>query len=555
MRKKKPMPTFKHPKSVMNRKIPTMVGLLILIGALVAGLFLFSDGTGVFAPRATPQTTPKKYRITNLTDTSFTVSFYTDEATPGFVKYGTDSDKLDSQTSDDRDQLSGEIGEYRLHHVTLRGLEPATTYYYVLGTGSRAEFDNGGEPFQIKTAVEPDTPLPKANTVFGSVSTAGGTPAEGSIVYLSAEGMADMSSLVKSSGSWAIALSKARNAAGTDYAGITSETQLDLVVLGTKPDVVIRHQTTVAEAQPVPELSFGEDGSTQTASETGSASPTPTKALLATPSPTPANQVDLSTEEDGTATKSADSAREASISGRLQDLLAESAAAESTGSATLDLGVQETEESDPPVTTDKPKIKGTAKPGVDVKIQVHSDNQIESTVTANENGEFELDLEALKEGLEPGEHTVTYSYIDPDTGEEVTKTETFWVEDPNAVLAQAAQTGDNDYTDDSTTGSTSQTAEADGGVDDSSEADIPYGSGNPYPLSSPTPTSSVASGSSTPTPTTSTKGGTRSAQVATESSMYKSGSVGTTLALVLAGLFFIFAGSWSWWLAGVSEEE
>jgi hypothetical protein len=37
--------------------------------------------------------------------------------------------------------------------------------------------------------------------------------------------------------------------------------------------------------------------------------------------------------------------------------------------------------------------------------------------------------------------------------------------------------------------------------------------------------------------------------VATNSGTYTAGSVETTIALVLGGIFFIFAGSWSWWLA------
>ena len=122
---------------LMKIQIPTAVGLLVLLGALISGLIFFGDGTGVFAPRATAETTPKNIRITNVKDDSFTITFFTEKATSGFVKYGTEESKLNSQASDDRDQLSGTVGEFNLHHITLRGLNPATDYYFVLGTDSR----------------------------------------------------------------------------------------------------------------------------------------------------------------------------------------------------------------------------------------------------------------------------------------------------------------------------------------------------------------------------------------------------------------------------------
>jgi hypothetical protein len=560
------MRKFKTRKSLMNQRIPTYVGLLILVLALVSGVLFLGKGPGVFAPRANPQSQPKKHRLTNLTENSFTVSFYTDEKTTGFIKYGTDPKKLKSQASDDRDQLSGNVGKYHLHHITVRGVEPNTTYYYVLGTGSRAEFDNQGEPFEAKSHPKPNGSPPEARTVYGSVSTAGGTPAEGSIVYLSTEGGGDMSSLVKSSGSWAIPLSKARTSDGTDYAQIKQDDQIKLLIQGKTLPQTITYQTKVEEAQPVEELSFGSDPDSTAASESaqlaaGKESATPSAGTnLATPSAetnqaTPSaetEQEETDNDEEAAATDSADTPdlsqsdqndeEIASISGRLQELLEEAEQAGSTASATLSLADEgETQvATQPAVTNQSPQIIGKAKPNVEVKISIHSDNNIQSTVQADGNGQFALDLEELKKTLEPGEHTVTYSYIDPDTGEEVQKTETFWVEDPNAVqLAQSDSTNSNNTTD-----STNDTY-----TDDSeTDSDIPYGSGEPYPMNSPTPTISTPS-LGTPSPTLSN----RQEVVATDSTLQEAGSVGNTLSLIIGGMFFIFSGVWSWWLASELE--
>jgi hypothetical protein len=158
-------------KSFWQKQMPTMFGLGVLVIALVAGLVMFGTGTGVFSPRATPQTTPKQVKITNVGDKSFTVSFYTDEATTGFVKYGAKETDLKSQSSDDRDQLAGAVGEYTLHHITVKGLKPSSSYFFTLGTGSGSIFDNNGAPFNVKTVADPGTPPPAAKTVYGSVMT------------------------------------------------------------------------------------------------------------------------------------------------------------------------------------------------------------------------------------------------------------------------------------------------------------------------------------------------------------------------------------------------
>jgi len=499
-------------KSVMQKQIPTLVGLAVLVVALIAGLIFFKDGTGVFAPRATPQTTPKNVKVTNITDKSFTLVFFTDEVTAGFVKYGTANDKLDSQVSDDRDQLSGTIDEYNVHHITVGGLSPNTQHYFLLGTGSNATFDNNGAPFAVRTAQKPATPPPVARTVYGNVLTTGGTPAEGSVVFLNITSVGEMSSLVKASGSWAIPLSNARDEAGTNYATITDNSEINLFVQGTQLSKTIQFTTTVASAQPVADLTFGQQIAAVSPTITTAPSPTVTLEPTTTLSPSP------------TASPGAGLAGAA-----LNGLLGEEAtgsASVSTASATLTLSGEASGSAE--IVISQPLVIGQVIPNVEVQVSIHSDNQIEASAEADENGEFQLDLAELGEELEPGEHTITYTYIDPETGEEVTQEHVFWVEDTSSLIAQAG-TGE----------------------------DLPYGTGSPYPMESPTPTptQSVATPSGEATDSGETKGGTRSAVVSTDSGTYQAGNATTTLLLVIGGLFFITTGLWSWWVANQLEEE
>jgi len=548
-------------KSVLQKQIPTMLGLFVLVVSLVGGVLLIGNGAGVFAPRATAETTPKNIRVSNVTDSSFTVSFLTEGDTVGFVKYGTTPDKLNSQSSDDRDQLTGTVGQYKTHHITIRGITPNTQYYYVLGTGSGATFDNSGTPFSIKTAQRGGAPS-AAKTAYGTVLTASGAPADGAIVYISIPNVGEMSSLVKATGSWAIPLSNARNADGSGYASISDDSVMSILVQGSQMSLSSQFAVPVSESQPVASVTLGQSPETGVAtgsetsetivvgdesSDTGvdvlsddllaSESGTPSISLSATSSSTTSGSLSsLNSTATGGASPAASLATGgATTSGSLAAAQTSTSAGalSSSTTATPEVTVIDLEATTKQtVTTSNPLLVGQAKPNVTITIQVNSETQINQQLVADSNGEFELDIAKLSEELEPGEHSATYSYTDPDTGKVVTKTVNFTVA-PKTTTASG------------TGGTSSQIAQANTtGATSSSQ---PFGSGNPVPVGSQ---SAITTSTSSATATNSSKGGTtRSAQPATNSAIPVSGSVGTTFALVLGGLFFITAGGWSFWLA------
>jgi hypothetical protein len=482
-------------KKVLDKRIPTMIGLSFLVIALVVGTLLLGKGGGVFAPRAAPETTPTKIRITNVTDNSFTVSFVTSEKTAGFVKYGTEANAIKTQSGDDRDQLSGTVGSYTNHHVSIRGLSEDTNYYFLLGTGAGSTFDNNGAPFSAKTARRAGSPS-AAKTVYGSVTNPNGAPADGAIVYISLPGAGDLSSLVKSSGSWAIPLSNARTPDGTGYAQIGETQELSIVAQGTEPNQLASTVVSVAQAQPVPSISLGGGsggvgGSGQSVAAIPSTIPSPLASPLGTPAVLPLVSPSVSPTVSPTPkSKFLDNYD-----------LTKPLATDSGSVVNLD-GNQ-----DQVVTTTQPIISGTAVPNVTVTITIHSDTNIVQNVTSNGTGSFSLDISSLAQNLEPGEHTATFSYTDPVTGKVVSQTISF------TVVSSASSS-------------------------------VPYGSGNPYPISTASASPS-ASASASPAATDSG----RVSQPSTESGIPTSGSVGTTWTLVIGGLFFILAGVWSFWIS------
>lgn len=518
----------KRPRS--KKQIPTVLGLLVLFVALISGVLLFGQGTGVFAPRATPETSPQNIRITNVTDKTFTISFYTSERTIAFVKYGEDPKTLDRQASDDRDQLSGVVKDYNLHHITVRGLDPAKTYYYVLGTGSNT-FDNEGQPYSLATAAKPNQSPVNNQTVYGNVLDATAAPAEGAVVYLYSEGMGALSSLVKASGSWGISLSNAFNAEKTAYLPLENDSLVDIKAQGTQPNLLASWQGMVSAAAPVPDLKLSQGGASSAATLPDDLPEINKDELLADleSSEQEASDSTMSSEmlEENQDQVTEEPADEASATAQTNFLASENQATpaiEEPIVLNLDELDEAAEATNTTITTTQPQIKATLPANTMVRVVVHSDTQIDETMQTDANGNLILDVATLGQNLEPGEHSATYTYIDPVTGQEVTKTYNFTVA-PEAAPRQLAQAA--------TTPTPTPTV----------APSIPYGSGNPY-----TPT---VTATKTPTPTASATPAlsSNSAIVSTASGQYSAGSVGTTIALLLGGLFFILAGVWSYFLA------
>ena len=502
-----------------KKKIPTLLGLLILIVSMVAGVLLFGNGTGLFAPRATPATTPQNIVVSNVTDKAFTVSFYTDEEIIASVKYGPSANDIKQQASDDRDQLSGVIKPYRLHHITVRGLEPNTSYYYNLSTGSNSSFDNNGAPYQITTASSLSNASPNNQTIYGTVAQMSGQPGEGAIVFVTPEGAGALSTLVKSSGSWAVSLANAFNSSLNAYPQVSEDTVLSIKVQGIDLNSVSNRVVNVAGAQPVPEIIVGQEASEE--------SLTTREELLAEEFESSENSVDSEELETHEVIQ-----EEASTDANLaQNNQLENEWGEEEITALADsqriLDLNEVDEAstaqDNVITSTQPIIKANLPPNVTVKIEIHSDTAIETIVETDADGNVEVDIASLKKNLSPGEHSINYTYIDPGTGQEVSKSYNFTVSPPGSNIENetrpiaSAQTG----------------------------SDLPHGTGDPYlPVKDVTPT---------PVPTVEpieeATASIRETVVSTQSGTYNAGSTFNTLSLLVIGLFFVATGTWSFFLA------
>lgn len=387
---------------LFKRKIPTIIGLLILFVGGGVGIFLVGTQTN-FLPRASAEHAPKELKITNVTDRSFTVSWITDQSTTGFLRYGT-TVSLGSTIEDERDQLSGNTGNFRTHYVTVRGLTAGTKYYFKIGSGtSQRLYDNNGQPYQITLGPALAAP-PNSQVASGTVVTAAQTPAEGAIVYLQLSGGAPLSALVRASGSWAITLSNARVTDLSNYLSFGLTDSAAYEIIGPNGQTATG-SLTVSSLNPAPTITLGQDkavGAAKTAAMADTKTKTDTDPDIDSDSSSTAssglNDTDKDLDEDKEASDSA--------SGFSLDPLDENG---NDSSASADITLDNPRRSGEKINTTQPEFQGTADPGTTLKITVESDPVYKDTVIVDEDGNFSW---TPPDDLEPGEHTITITKAD-----------------------------------------------------------------------------------------------------------------------------------------------
>lgn len=291
---------------MIKNKIPTLFALVILIAGAFFGV-MFLDQDTDFLPRAAPEIPPQNVRITNITESGFVVSWTTSQPTIGFIKLGSDQSKLSTSYQDDRDQLSGSLGSFRTHYVTITGLTPNSPYYFRIGAENQHLFDQRGKAYNTATAPSISQP-PSSNNLTGSVFSPVNTPAEGALVYLTFENSSPLSALVKQNGNWNINLNIARS---VDLQRLVeyqpASTALEILVNdASNPNTVVVTQPETYQVEPIiigkNKLSLQSNTpaqveSPQTLGAQDTASPSSELNNTASPTPTQSLALDSSNEE------------------------------------------------------------------------------------------------------------------------------------------------------------------------------------------------------------------------------------------------------------------
>lgn len=451
-----------------ENKIPTILGIFLLVG-LFSGLIALQK-TGVLRSRAGKKIRPQEVKQTNITSGSFVVSWITPEAATGMVKV-----KPDGQEQvfiDVRDNL-GNPQKRTTHYVEVKGLEHNQIYEYVLVSNGN-EFSKDNQAYKQKTAGLIGQELPQANLASGKVITQEGNPAQGAIVYLDIEGISPLSSIVSTKGNWAVSLAKAYSQDLQTLADYQEGEVLEKIFVQAAERGTSTGQTYTQQDDPVATITLGEDFDFTA-------------------------QADQQKDQD----LSKQPTLPPSSSGRFSD-------------DSINFSQQEefkiiSPQDGETVNVSKPEIFGTGPQGGEVKITLESSTTYEASLDIGTDQQWKW---APPQELEPGSHTLTVSYTDPETGE---------VEEYQRTFVLAAETD----------GSPAFSATPSG------DTVTPTSSPSPTLTSTPTPEPTA-----TISPTATSTSSARTSQPSTESGVPESGFWQITGGLIMGGAIIFLLLGW-----------
>lgn len=329
-------------QGLLNKKIPTLFALVLLIGGIGLSIF-FLNNTTSFVGQASVQEEPKNIRISNITDTSFDVTYTTDGNVIGAISYGTSKTSLPDIATNEKST--------KTHQINVQNLTPNTTYYFTITSGTN-EYSDSGNPYTVTTG--PTLPKPtEKKQISGVILNTDGTNADSVLVYVTTSGANTISTVTSSLGSFEIDASYLRSSDLSSYFTLSPTQTLNLigVTSGQETSAVFL----LSESDPLPPLTLSQTYNfTSTAQTT-----TPQGGSVSFPV--------LSSEEN----------QEVSIT-----------------SPSSNEGFSD----------DQPEFDGTALPGAEVEIIIQSNHEIQTVVQADSNGNWSF---RPTQAIEPGEHTIT----------------------------------------------------------------------------------------------------------------------------------------------------
>ncbi len=196
-------------------KLPTILGVLILLAGVITGVFLINSKQ-IFKLSADIDATPKNVRLTNITDSSFTVTWTTDIESNGFIKWGKGEFSLSKVALEEGTDKSF------VHSVNVMGADSNSNVLFKISFNGK-DYDNEGIPWQTKTLSvksSSGTSLIASGTILKSDAS---TPAK-ALVYLTINGSV-LSTLTSDEGNYIIPISTYIN-------NITDNTTIEISVQG-----------------------------------------------------------------------------------------------------------------------------------------------------------------------------------------------------------------------------------------------------------------------------------------------------------------------------------
>ncbi len=215
-------------QSIWNKRFPTLIGLLV-IGIGIGALTFLSQHRMLFFSQASPSENPKNVQISNITDSSFTITYITDANVIGAVSYGVDKN-IPQVALDDRDQLNGTSTFHTTHSITIKQLKPKTAYYFAIKSGGNTYLNNNSL-YQASTAENTNSPPSQEKPITGKiVSETGQSPADVLVFAKTADSQL-ISTPVQPTGFFLLPLNSLRDSSLASFLSLPDGTQININVV------------------------------------------------------------------------------------------------------------------------------------------------------------------------------------------------------------------------------------------------------------------------------------------------------------------------------------
>lgn len=342
-----------------NRRIPTLLGIgLVAFSVILISIFI-RERT-VFKSNAITIEDPQKITITNISDTSFALSYITETNITGTVSFGKDAN-VGLTEIEDIDKGKNTISPRMIHATTLKNLTPNTKYHFVINSG-QTTFLNNNVPFEVFTGPNILGPIIVQAPISGRIILPDGSIPNQTIAYLTIKGAQTLSTLVNNDGSFTFNLDSLRLEDLSSYFRLDKDSNIKIVFVG--DSFSSRVLALYSQTNPLPTIT-------------------------------------LSNNYDFTIDKNIPIASASGGIGGFQEILPSPPPLKNTITKSPIILVPKKDQS---FTDSQPEFRGTSLPNGKVEITIHSSDTITAEVTADSRGNWVFSPET---NLTPGHHTLT----------------------------------------------------------------------------------------------------------------------------------------------------
>lgn len=342
---------------LFDKRIPTLLAVIFLVVGVAVTSLLVQQGVIVFQ-NAAPSDVPQNIRITNMSDTSFTVTYTTDARVVGTISLMKDGANP-QVILDDRDEQSGVPKPYMLHSISAKDLSANTSYTFKI-LSATTTYLNGDIPFSLTTpAAISDTPSSQV-PLAGKILLPDGTNPDESLIFVTTDNGQVLSTLLNPSGLYILPLNTLRTKDFTSFLTLSDHTKLQILA----QNATLTSHVVVGTngINPLPPITLSQD-------------------------------YDFTVSTNALATGSAHTNFPLFSS-------------DTSLTATPEIITPKKDQS---FSDQQPQFSGTALPNSPVTITIHSDAVVNTQVTTNNNGTWQYRPTIP---LSPGQHTITITAPD-----------------------------------------------------------------------------------------------------------------------------------------------